>query len=254
MRRQPAARGGGGRAAASAARAAARAAAGAAASGQVATAASERLDRARAPGAQASRALHHSLTSAPSQSQRRVHARRGDLVKRPDRRPYRGDHAQPARGRQSPPSRPSRSGAPLGNGGARRRVRVCRSPGAPSAPRLNVALVSCRDLKLTSRRRSLLAETRARGPDGSRMRSPQLARCSRDQLRRRMGQHGAALARGRGGGCEVFRAPPSLGRQLEARQRAGRRAASESTVVDALLATGSCPADPATPTGCGCVA
>jgi len=75
------------------------------------------------------------------------------------------------------------------------------------------------------------------------MRSPQLARCSRDQLRRRMGQHGAVLARGRGGGCEVFRAPPSLGRQLEARlsprQRvgAGRRAASESTVVDALLAT-----------------
>ena len=134
MRRQPAARGGGGRAAASAARAAARAAAGAAASGQVATAASERLDRARAPGAQASRALHHSLTSSPSQSQRRVHARRGDLVKRPDRRPYRGDHAQPARGRQSPRSRPSRSGAPLGNGGARRRVRVCRSPGAPSAP------------------------------------------------------------------------------------------------------------------------
>jgi hypothetical protein len=32
-----------------------------------------------------------------------------------------------------------------------------------------------------------------------------------------MGQHGAALARGRGagGGCKVFRAPPSLGRQLE---------------------------------------
>jgi hypothetical protein len=81
--------------------------------------------------------------------------------------------------------------------------------------------------------------TRARGPDGSRMRSPQLApRCSRDQLRRRMDQHGAALARGRGGGCEVFRAPPSLGRQLEARQRAGRRAASESTVVDALLPDG----------------
>ena len=63
------------------------------------------------------------------------------------------------------------------------------------------------------------------------MRLPQLARCSRDQLRRRMGQHGAALGRGRGGGCEVFRAPPSLGRQLEARQRAGRRAASESTVA-----------------------
>ena len=53
----------------------------------------------------------------------------------------------------------------------------------------------------------------------------------------------------RGGGCEAFRAPPSLGRQLEARQRAGRRAASESAVVDALLATGPCLADPATPTG-----
>ena len=91
------------------------------------------------------------------------------------------------------------------------------------------------------------------------MRLPQLARCSRDQLRRRMGQHDAALGRGRGGGCEVyfiqtaFRAPPSLGRQLEARQRAGRRAASESTVVDALLATDLCLADPATPTSCcGC--
>ena len=61
-----------------------------------------------------------------------------------------------------------------------------------------------------------------------------------------------ALGRGRGGGCEVFRAPPSLGRQLEARQRAGSRAASESTVVDALLATDLCLADPATPTSCGC--
>ena len=44
---------------------------------------------------------------------------------------------------------------------------------------------------------------------------------------------------------EVFRAPPSLGRQLEARQRAA--GADESR---ALLATDSCPADPATPTGC----
>jgi len=41
---------------------------------------------------------------------------------------------------------------------------------------------------------------------------------------------------------EVFRAPPSLGRQLEARQRAA--GADESR---ALLATDSCPADPATP-------
>ena len=39
---------------------------------------------------------------------------------------------------------------------------------------------------------ALLAERNARGPDGQRMRSPQLARCSRDQIRQRM----AALARG----------------------------------------------------------
>ena len=114
---------------------------------------------------------------------------------------------------------------------------------------MNVALARLVDLKA-----ALLAEARAHGPDGSRMRSPHLARCSRDQFRRRMGQHGAALGRARGGGCEVFRAPPSLGRQLEARQRAGSRAASESTVVDALLATDLCLADPATPTSCGCVA
>ena len=40
---------------------------------------------------------------------------------------------------------------------------------------------------------ALLAERHARGPDGQRMRSPQLARCSRDQIRLRMA---AALARG----------------------------------------------------------
>ena len=38
---------------------------------------------------------------------------------------------------------------------------------------------------------ALLAERHARGPDGQRMRSPQLARCSRDQIHLRM----AALAR-----------------------------------------------------------
>ena len=38
---------------------------------------------------------------------------------------------------------------------------------------------------------AVLAERRARGRDGQRMRSPQLARCSRDQIRLRM----AALAR-----------------------------------------------------------
>jgi hypothetical protein len=114
--------------------------------------------------------------------------------------------------KKKPASGPSSSRAPLeGACGLRR---------PPFERRACASLV---DLKA-----ALLAETRARGPDGSRTRSPQLARCSRDQLRRRMGQHGAALARGRGGGCEVFRAPPSLGRQLEARQRAGRRAASES--------------------------
>jgi len=43
----------------------------------------------------------------------------------------------------------------------------------------NVALARLVDLKA-----ALLAEARARGPDGSRMRSPQLERCSRDQLRR----------------------------------------------------------------------
>ena len=58
---------------------------------------------------------------------------------------------------------------------------------------MNVALARLVDLKA-----ALLAEARAR--------LPQLARCSRDQLRRRMGQHGAALGRGRGGRCEVFRA------------------------------------------------
>ena len=50
-------------------------------------------------------------------------------------------------------------------------------------PVLNVALARLVDLKAV-----LLAETRARGPDGSRMRSPQLARCSCDQVRRRMGK------------------------------------------------------------------
>jgi len=59
-----------------------------------------------------------------------------------------------------------------------------------------------RAARLVDLKAALLAEARAHGPDGSRMRSPQLARCSRDQLRRRMGQHGAAFGRGRGGGCE----------------------------------------------------
>jgi hypothetical protein len=56
-----------------------------------------------------------------------------------------------------------------------RRLRAGKYPGisrAPcGAPRLSVALARLVDLKAV-----LLAETRARGPDGSRMRSPQLAR------------------------------------------------------------------------------
>jgi hypothetical protein len=50
---------------------------------------------------------------------------------------------------------------------------VLRRPARPlvTRPRLNVALARLVDLKA-----ALLAETSARGPDGSRMRSPQLAR------------------------------------------------------------------------------
>jgi len=103
---------------------------------------------------------------------------------------------------------------------------------ASGAPRLNVALARLVDLKA-----ALLAETRARGPDGPRMRSPQLARRSRDQLRRRMGQQRWRCARTcrwsrrRVRGLQSAAELGPTGRQLEARQRAGRRAASESTVV-----------------------
>ena len=83
----------GGRAeAASAARAAARATA---SSRRVATAACERLARACATDAPPGPSEHHSLTGAPSQSQRWVRARRGALLLRPDRRPCRGDHDEP---------------------------------------------------------------------------------------------------------------------------------------------------------------
>ena len=85
---------------------------------------------------------------------------------------------------------------------------ISRGEISNSTPRLNVALARLVDLKA-----ALLAETSARGPDGSRMRSPQLARCSRDQLRRRMGQHGAALGRCRGGGCEVSERRTVVGRE-----------------------------------------
>ena len=71
----------------------------------------------------------------------------------------------------------------------KKRDRVAHSPelGAPSwAPHLNARAEGSVDLEV-----ALLAERRARGRDGQRMRSPQLARCSRDQTRLRM----AALAR-----------------------------------------------------------
>jgi len=48
---------------------------------------------------------------------------------------------------------------------------ISRGEISNSTPRLNVALARLVDLKA-----ALLAETRARGPDRSRMRSPQLAR------------------------------------------------------------------------------
>ena len=74
---------------------------------------------------------------------------------------------------------------------------------------------ACASCRRTSSKAALLAEARARGLTGRACDCRNWhGRCSRDQPRRRMGQHGAALGRCRGGGCEVFRAPPSLGRQL----------------------------------------
>ena len=61
------------------------------------------------------------------------------------------------------------------------------SPRARAAPLFKRAQAKREHLKV-----ALLAERHARGPDGQRMRSLQLARCSRDQIRQRM----AALARG----------------------------------------------------------
>ena len=50
--------------------------------------------------------------------------------------------------------------------------------GAELGPSFERAQAKCAHLK-----GALLAERHARGPDGQRMRSPQLARCSRDQIR-----------------------------------------------------------------------
>ena len=64
---------------------------------------------------------------------------------------------------------------------------MCQPKGAKLGPSFKRAQAKREHLKV-----ALLAERHARGPDGQRMRSPQLARCSRDQIRQRM----AALARG----------------------------------------------------------
>ena len=62
--------------------------------------------------------------------------------------------------------------------------------GACGAPRLNVALARLVDLKA-----ELLAEARARGPDGPRMRPPQLARARAISSVDGWASTGAALAR-----------------------------------------------------------
>ena len=70
----------------------------------------------------------------------------------------------------------------------KKRDRVARQPkGAELRPSFERAQAKRAHLKV-----ALLAERHACGPDGQRMRSPQLAQCSRDQIRLRM----AALARG----------------------------------------------------------
>ena len=68
----------------------------------------------------------------------------------------------------------------------KKRDRVAHSKGRELRPPFERAQAKRAHLKV-----ALLAERRARGRDGQRMRSPQLARCSRDQIRLRM----AALAR-----------------------------------------------------------
>ena len=87
-----------------------------------------------------------------------------------------------------------------------------RSRGPCGGPRLSVALARLVDLKA-----ALLAETRARGPDGSRMRSPQAnwhgarATSSVDGWAS-MALHSDVVE---AAGVRSSRAPPSLGRQLK---------------------------------------
>ena len=70
----------------------------------------------------------------------------------------------------------------------RKKTRSRRTRPRGRALRLSVRAPRAVDLEV-----ALLAERHARGRDGQRMRSPQLARCSCDQIRLRMA---AALARG----------------------------------------------------------
>jgi hypothetical protein len=88
---------------------------------------------------------------------------------------------------------------------------------ASGAPRLNVALARLVDLKA-----ALLAETRVRAALTGRAcarRNWHGARAT-SSVDGWASNNGAALARGRGGGCEVFRAPPSLGRLADSSKRA----------------------------------
>ena len=94
---------------------------------------------------------------------------------------------------------------------------VVASRGPCGAPRLSVALARRVDLKA-----ALLAETRARGlraalTDRACARRNWHGARTTSSVDGWASMHGAALARGRGGGCEVFRAPPSLGRWIECR-------------------------------------
>jgi len=102
---------------------------------------------------------------------------------------------------------------------------------------LNVALARLVDLKA-----ALLAEARARGLTG------RACECRN--------WHGARATSSVDGWASMAlrsHVVEAAGVRSSERRRSWADS-SKSTVVDALLATGSCLADPATPTGCCCVA
>ena len=81
-------------------------------------------------------------------------------------------------------------GTTLPVGGASTEKKNTEKSHSPRAPELGPSFKRAQAKRVPQG--ALLAERHARGPDGQRMRSPQLARCSRDQIRLRI----AALARG----------------------------------------------------------